>query len=251
MKLEGKVAIVTGGSQGIGAAIAKRYAAEGAKVAVVNHAHSDRAAAVVDAIGAAGGTAAAFTADLSRVAEIEPMVAAVAERLGPADILVNNAGLFLPRPLEETDESTWDRMMNLNLKGAFFAAKAVVPAMKERGRGKIINISSIAGIGGFPNSTAYCASKGGLNLMTKAMCMELARFGINVNGIAPGNIATEMNEALRADEAHCEAMRRRTPTGAAFLETGDLVGCAVFLASADSDQVHGQTIAVDGGWTAW
>jgi 3-oxoacyl-[acyl-carrier protein] reductase len=251
MKLAGKVAIVTGGSQGIGAAIAKRYAEEGARVAIVNHAHPERAAAVVDAIRAAGGTAAAFPADLRRIDDIEPMVAAVAERLGPADILVNNAAIFVATPLEETDEATWDHLMELNLKGAFFAVKAVVPAMKARGRGKIINISSIAGFGAFPNSTAYCVTKGGLNLMTKALCLELARFGINVNGLAPGNVATEMNQALRADQAHCENMRRRTPTGAAFLETADMVGCAVFLASADSDQVHGQTIGVDGGWMAW
>ena len=251
MKLAEKVAIVTGGSQGIGAAIAIRFAAEGAKVAIVNHSHPDRAADVVSEISAAGGRAKAFPADLARVPDISRVVAEIPDQFGSVDILVNNAGLFLPTPLEDTGEETWDRMMDLNLKAVFFAVQAVAPAMKARGAGKIINISSIAGQGGFPSSAAYCASKGGINLLTKALCLELASSGINVNGLAPGNVATRMNEALRADPAHCENMVRRTPTGQAFLAPDDMAGCAVFLASADSDQVHGQTIGVDGGWMAW
>ncbi len=250
-KLADNVAIVTGGSQGIGAAIAIRFAAEGAKVAIVNHAHAERAAEVVERVRAAGGEAAAFRADLSVVPEIERMAGEVADHYGPVDILVNNAGLFLPTPVEQTDEAIWDRMMNLNLKGAFFAAKAVVPGMKQKNHGKIINISSIAGQGGFPNSSAYCASKGGLNLLTKSLCLELAPFGINVNSLSPGNVETPMNAALREDPAHAANMARRTPTGQAFLDPNDMAGCAVFLASADSDQVHGQIIGVDGGWTAW
>lgn len=251
MKLSNKVAIVTGGSQGIGAAIAARLAAEGAKVAIVNHAHPERAAEVIGRIGEAGGEAEAFQADLARVPEIDRMAGQVEARFGPVDILVNNAGLFLPRPVEETDEDAWDQMMDLNLKAAFFAAKAVTPNMKQKGYGKIINVSSIAGQGGFPSSAAYCASKGGLNLLTKALCLELAPFGINVNGLAPGNVATPMNEALRADAEHCDNMRRRTPTGQAFLAADDMAGCAVFLASGDADQVHGQIVGVDGGWMAW
>ncbi len=251
MKLKGKTAIVTGGSQGIGAAIAKRYGQEGAHVAIVNHSHADRAKAVAESIRADGGTADAFAADMTKLDQIEAMVSAVTERWGSADILVNNAGLFLPTPLDDTDEATWDRMMDLNLKGPFFAAKAVAPGMRAKGRGKIINVSSIAGTGGFPNSTAYCVTKGGINMMTKALCLELAADGINVNALAPGNVATAMNESLRADDAYTESMRQRTPSGAAFLDTADMVGCAVFLASDDSNQVHGQIIGVDGGWTAW
>ncbi len=251
MKLADKVAIVTGGSQGIGAAIATRFAAEGAKVAIVNHRHPDRAAEIVSRITTSGGVAKAFQADLARIPEITRLVAKIFDHFGPVDILVNNAGIFLPTPLEDTDEDTWDRMMDLNLKAAFFAVQAVAPGMKARGSGKIINISSIAGQGGFPSSAAYCASKGGINLLTKALCLELASSGINVNGLAPGNVATPMNEALRADPVHCDNMARRTPTGQAFLAPVDMAGCAVFLASADSDQVHGQTVGVDGGWMAW
>ena len=196
MRLHDKVAIVTGGSQGIGGAIAVRMAAEGAKVAIVNNSHPERAAEVVARIEADGNQAAAFRADLAHVTEIDAMAVAVRERFGAVDILVNNAALFIPQPLEETDEATWDLMLDVNLKAAFFAVKAVVADMKDRRYGKIINISSIAGFGGFPNSSAYCASKGGLNLLTKALCLELASFGINVNGVAPGNVATAMNQAL-------------------------------------------------------
>jgi len=251
MKLEGKVAIVTGGSQGIGAAIARRYGREGAKVAVVNHAHAERARSVVDAIRKAGGEAMHVSADITDLSNIQRLVAEVVQAWGGIDILVNNAALFLPTPLEDTHEESWDRMMGLNLKSIFFLAKAVAPIMKDKGSGKIINISSIAGTGAFPKSTAYCVTKGGLNLMTKSLCVELAPHGINVNGLAPGNVATPMNEALRADPEHSAAMLQRTPSGHAFLDPDDMAGTAVFLASDDSNQVHGQTIGVDGGWTAW
>ncbi len=251
MRLRDKIAIVTGGSQGIGAAIATRYGAEGAKVAVVNHSHVERAATVVQTITEAGGQAQHFPADVTDIRQIERLVGAVVGQWGGVDILVNNAALFLPTPLADTSEEGWDRMMGLNLKAVFFLAKAVVPSMQARGGGKIINISSIAGIGAFPQSTAYCVTKGGLNLMTKALCVELAPLGINVNGLAPGNVATPMNEALRADPEHCANMLRRTPSGRAFLDPVDMAGTAVFLASEDANQVHGQTIGVDGGWTAW
>ena len=251
MRLEAKVAIVTGGSQGIGAAIARRYGAEGAKVAIVNRTLNDRTAAVIADIEAAGGTAAAFPTDITQKVQTDRLVDQVVERFGAIDILVNNAGLFLPTPIESTSEQDWDRMMDLNLKAVFFLVQAVAPMMKAKGGGKIINISSIAGSGAFPQSTAYCVTKGGLNLMTKSLCVELAPFGINVNGLAPGNVATPMNESLRADPEHRENMRRRTPSGHDFLDPDDMVGCAVFLASSDADTVHGQTIGVDGGWTAW
>ena len=127
MKLADKVAVVTGGSQGIGAAIATRFAAEGARVAIVNHSHPDRAAEIVSRISAAGGAAKAFQADLAQVSEITRVLAEIAGHFGRVDILVNNAGLFLPTPLEDTSEETWDRMMDLNLKAAFFAVQGTAP----------------------------------------------------------------------------------------------------------------------------
>ena len=251
MQLKNKIAIVTGGSQGIGAALALGFSREGATVAIVNRSHPDRAAAVLQSIEAGGGKAAAFRADCSRVPEIEDVVGQIVQRFGGIDILVNNAGVFRPLPIEQTTEALWNEQLDLNLKGAFFFVRSVLPHLRKRGGGKIINVSSIAGEAGFPNSAAYCASKGGLTNMTRALALELAAANINVNAIGPGNIKTPMNEGLRADPAWNAKMRERTPSGDDFLEAEDLVGAAIFLASDASRKMHGQVICVDGGWTAW
>ena len=251
MKLEGKVAIVTGGSRGIGACIARRYGREGAAVAVVGNTRRDRAEEVVAEIEAAGGKAQAFMADIGVVADCERLAREVIAAFGTVDILVNSAGIFTPLPIEEVTEENWDAQHALNLKGAFFLTKAVVPAMKAKGAGKIINISSIAGCGGFPNSSAYCASKGGLTNMTKALCLELAGDGINVNTLSPGNIKTDMNAAFRADAEYDARQAELTPAGIGHMDPEQLTGAAVFLASADSDSVHGVDLLVDNGWAAW
>ncbi len=160
MKLAGKVAIVTGGSQGIGEAIALRYAKEGARVAIVYHRNDATAQAVVDRIAAAGGTAVAIKADCAKVPDIERMVGEVLSQFGTVDILVNNAGVFRTVPVEETTEEIWDEQLDLNLRGAFFCVKTLVPIFRKNGGGKVINVTSIAGVGAFPNCPAYCASKG-------------------------------------------------------------------------------------------
>ena len=251
MKLEGKAAIVTGSSRGIGACIARRYGREGAAVAVVGNTRRERAEAVVAEIEAAGGKAQAFMADVGVVADCERLAGEVIDAFGTVDILVNNAGIFTPKPIEEVTEENWDAQQALNLKGAFFMTKAVVPAMKAKGAGKIINISSIAGCGGFPHSAAYCASKGGLTNMTKALCLELAADGINVNALSPGNIVTDMNAALRATDGYDARQAELTPAGIGHMDPEQLTGAAVFLASADSDSVHGADLLVDNGWAAW
>ena len=250
-RLDGKVAIVTGGSEGIGAAIAKGLAAAGAAVAIVNRSHPDRAAAVIDAISATGGTAASFVADCSRVPAIEAAVDAIAGRFGGVDILVNNAGVFHPVPIEATSEDIWDTQVDLNLKGAFFFVRSVLPHMERRGGGKIVNVSSIAGEAGFPSAAAYCASKGGLTNLSRALALELAGRNINVNVLAPGNIATAMNAALRQDELWRAKMRERTPSGDDFLSVDDLVESVLFLVGDGARKMHGQVLCVDGGWTAW
>jgi len=251
MRLESKVAVVSGGTDGIGAAIARRFAAEGAVVAVSYAHNTERAEAFVAELRSAGARAEAFRGDWSKIDQVESAIAQISQRLGPIDILVNNAGVFRTVSIEDTTEAIWDEQLDLNLKGLFFAIRAVVPQMKKRRSGKIINISSIAGVGAFPNCPAYCASKGGVLNLTRAAACELSPFGINVNGIAPGNVETAINAHVRANPDYVQSMARMTPSGIAFLKPEDIAGTAVYLASEDSALVHGATVVVDAGWTAW
>lgn len=253
MRLKDKVAIVTGSSMGIGEAIAKRFAREGAKVAVNYFKSPDAADGVVKAIEEAGGTAKPYMADVSKIQEIEKLAQSVIDDFGGVDILVNNAGVFRTVSVMETTEETWDEQLDLNLKGYFFFVKTLVPHWREKGGGKVVNISSIAGTGGFPDCPAYCASKGGVVNMTRALAAELGKENINVNSIAPGNVATPLNAHLRGpgNEEYMELMKTFTPTGIAFLEPEDMTGTAVFLATDDAKLIHGETIIVDGGWSVW
>jgi NAD(P)-dependent dehydrogenase (short-subunit alcohol dehydrogenase family) len=246
MQLRDKVAIVTGGSQGIGEAIAVRYAAEGASVAVVYHNDDQAAERTIKKISSAGGLARAVKADCSKIPQIEKMAADVIHTFGTVHILVNNAGVFRNVPVSETTEAIWDEQLDLNLKGAFFCVKAVLSEFMKNGGGKVINVTSIAGVGAFPNCPAYCASKGGLEILTKALAAELGRHNINVNSLGPGNVATAINAHLRrpGNEAYLNLMRTMTPTE-------EMTGAAVFLASEDSSAMHGATVMVDAGWSAW
>ncbi|MBX9629674.1 MAG: glucose 1-dehydrogenase [Burkholderiales bacterium] len=253
MRLRNKVAIVTGGSQGIGAAIAQRYAKEGAKVAIVYDRNDANAQAVVDGIRRDSGTAECIKADCSKVPGVERMAAEAIRHFGRVDILVNNAGIFRTVPIEDTTEALWDQQLDLNLKGPFFAVRALVPEFRKNGGGKVINVTSIAGVGAFPNCAAYCASKGGLENLTRALATELGKHHINVNSLAPGNVETPMNAHLRGPghEAYIDQMRMMTPTGRDFLKPDEMTGAAVFLASDDASAIHGVTLLVDGGWAAW
>jgi len=156
-------------------------------------------------------------------------------------------------PAEETTEEIWDEQLDLNLKGPFFCVRALIPEFKKNGGGKVINITSIAGVGAFPNCSAYCASKGGLENLTRALATELGRHHINVNSLAPGNVETPLNAHLRApgQEAYVQQMRMMTPTGRDFLLPREMTGAAVFLASDDASAIHGATLLVDAGWAAW
>ena len=251
--MQDKVALVTGSSVGIGEAIARRFAREGAKVAINYKSNDEAATGVVDGITADGGVAKLFKADVSNVPEIERLVQAVIDEFGRIDVLVNNAGVFRTVPVMETTEEIWDESLDLNLRGYFFMVKTLVPHFLEHGGGKVISISSIAGTGAFPNCPAYCASKGGVVNMTRALAAELGKQNINVNSIAPGNVATPLNAHVRGpgNEEYMELMRTLTPTGIDFMDPDDMTGAAVFLATDDSKMVHGETILVDAGWSVW
>ena len=253
MRMQDKVALVTGSSVGIGEAIAKRFAKEGAKVAINYKSNDEGANRVVAEIADAGGTAKPFKADVSKVPEIERLIQAVIDEYGRIDVLVNNAGVFRTVPIMETTEEIWDEQLDLNLRGYFFMVKTLVPHFRENGGGKVISISSIAGTGAFPNCPGYCASKGGVVNMTRALAAELGKDNINVNSIAPGNVATPLNAHLRVpgNEDYVKLMETLTPTGIAFMDPDDMTGAAVFLATDDSKMVHGETILVDAGWSVW
>ncbi len=253
MKLTGKVALVTGGSQGIGEAIAERFAAEGAKVAVVASANPDKAQAVVDRIAKAGGTAAAFVADVRDAGQVARLARDVEAKLGPVDILVNSAGVYYATPVGATDEAAYDRMVDTNLKGTWNAINAVAPGMKARKSGKIISISSVAGVMGIGTNAVYCASKAGVIMMTRALANELGPHGINVNCISPGNTETPMNHEVRTNPAlkhFLDAMAARTPSGRVYSTAGEMAGVALFLATDEARAMHGSNVLIDEGFSA-
>jgi NAD(P)-dependent dehydrogenase (short-subunit alcohol dehydrogenase family) len=251
MQLQNKVAIVTGASQGIGEAIARRYAAEGAKVAVINRG-GGKGEAVAASIRKSGGDARAFTADLSKVVEIERVVGAVLEAFGAVDILVNNAGAYFLSELGKTKEDEFDAMLATNIKGVFFLSQAVLPEFERRGKGKIINTGSIFGHTGFPGSACYCGTKAAVHLMTKTLGIELRERNIQVNAIAPGFTETPINEGYRATNR--DWMRRadeRFGGPGVWMKAEELTGAAVFLASSDSNSITGTIVFVDRGWSAY
>jgi NAD(P)-dependent dehydrogenase (short-subunit alcohol dehydrogenase family) len=250
LKLNDKVAIVTGGSQGIGKAVAEAYAREGAKVAVVNAGNVERGREVANQISADGGTACAIRTDVTKKADVDALVREVVDRYGTVDILFHGAGLMINKPVEEYTEEDWDRTIDVNLKGSFLMAQAVIPLMKAKGSGKLIFVASIAGTRAFPNSVPYCASKGGVLMIVKALAAEIAKDGINVNAISPGNTATPLNQHLQDDPEFVKLLESKTPTGRAYISTEEMAGAAVFLASDDARAVHGLDLIVDDGWAA-
>jgi len=253
MTLEDQVAVIFGGSSGIGEATAERLAAEGAKVAVVASGSLAKAQAVADRIAAAGGRAWAYAADVRDVAAIRAVVDAVGRDLGPIDILVNSAGVYYPTQIGETSEEAFDRMADVNLKGTFFAIDAVAPGMKARGRGRIVNVASVAGYRGSPRFPLYSATKAAVVMLTKALAGDLAPHGVHINAIAPGNTATPLNLGERTDpenEALMKGKAAATPSQRVYSPPTEMAAAIFFLVSGEVSAMHGATLLLDEGLSA-
>ncbi|MFN8484300.1 MAG: SDR family oxidoreductase [Anaerolineae bacterium] len=246
MKLQDRVAIITGAARGIGLACARRFAAEGAKVVLadVNMAAGQAAA---DGIRAAGGDAAFVACDVSQKAQVETLVAAAVSAFGRVDIVVNNAGLNHKAEFLETTEEDWDRVIAVDLKGTFLLSQAAARQMIwQGGGGAIVNLSSVMAVLALADQVPYCAAKGGVNQLTKSMALALADKGIRVNAIGPGPVMTELMAVVVDSDAKRDVLLERMPLGR-FAECDEIARVAVFLASDDASFITGQTIYPDGG----
>ncbi|MDH3241076.1 MAG: 3-oxoacyl-ACP reductase FabG [Alphaproteobacteria bacterium] len=251
-RLEGKVAVVTGGAQGIGAAYSKKLAEEGARVCIADLVDGGP---VVRVIEQSGGRAIAVTCDVARESDTERMVSDTVAAFGRLDILVANAGLYTHiarMKATEISVEDWDQVMAVNVRGVWLSAKAAIPEMQKNGYGKIINIASSVSFKGAPGLTHYGASKAAVLGITRSMAREFGGDGICINAIAPG--PTETETGLAAETEEMRARRVKSAQDRALKRNGlpeDLVGLCVFLASADSDFMTGQTVVVDGGGIMW
>ena len=242
MRLENKVTVITGAGSGIGAAIARAFVAEGARTALfdVNLPAAEELAAEL------GGDAAAFAADVTELDQLEAAADAVSERFGGIDALVNNAGIRIVKSFLDHTEEDWRRILDVNLTGQFLAAKAVVPHLITRGKGKVVNVASIAGIGGRPNRVAYVAAKFGIVGLTRALAMDLSANNICVNALCPSMIASPLNISL-AEDGEIGPQWAKDNLARRWGRPEDVAKVAVFLASDDADYVTGSEYRVDGG----
>lgn len=244
--LSGKVAVVTGAGRGIGRAIAEALARCGASLVLSGRARAalDKAAATI------GRDVLVQPVDVSRQSDVIALRDAALARFGRIDVLVNNAGINpIWRTIEKTSLADWQAIIDVNLTGSFLCCKYIGSTMAERGGGSIINMSSVAGQVGLARSVPYCASKGGVELLTKALALDWAKRGVRVNCLAPGYVDTDLTAGLLHHETLSKPFLDHTPMGR-FGETRDVVGAAVFLASDASSYMTGQSLVVDGGWTA-
>ena len=251
MELRNKVALVVGGSSGLGEAIARKFASEGATCAIVASSNIRKANKVARDIKR---KSKGYVCDVTKPAEVNKLVAKVLKDHKKIDILVNSAGIFVPTPAGDSKTSDVNRMIDVNLKGTLHMINAVVPHMKARKRGNIINMASVAGVRALPLYGVYCASKAAVVMLTKVLATELSRDGIHVNSISPGNTETPMNEYVRNDPEYkpiLDFMQKLTPSGRTYSKAEEQAEMAFFLASPKTgNAIYGANFVVDEGFAA-
>lgn len=247
MRLQNKVVLVTGAGQGIGRAIAARLAGEGARI-IINDLNDDsRAQATLEDVRTAGSDGCVVAGDISRLEEVRRVVEQGVEKMGRIDVLVNNAGIEHKAPFIDVTEEDYDRVLNVNLKGAFFMTQAFVRHLRDAQRGgRIVNNSSVHEELPFPHFTSYCASKGGMKMMMRNLAIELAPLGITVNNVAPGAVGTSINDALLHNSGQLSALLGNIPLNR-LGKPLDVANAVLFLASDEADYITGTTLYVDGG----
>ena len=244
--LKGKVAIVTGARRGIGKGIALRLAKDGAKVVVTDISKED-CEEVVREIEGLGGEGLALKLDVADEENVKEVMKTVKGKFGRIDILINNAGVFEQAELDKMDTERIDRILSINLKGVILCTKYVIPEMKNQKYGKIVSTASIAGFVGFALSSIYCATKGAIVNMTRELALDLGKYKINVNAVAPGVIETDMTKDMLADEKTKAGLLAGVPYGRVG-QPEDIANAVAFLASDESEYITGHTVVVDGGW---
>jgi NAD(P)-dependent dehydrogenase (short-subunit alcohol dehydrogenase family) len=247
MRLKDKVAFISGGARGLGAAQARLFVEHGAKV-VVADIRDEEGKAFASELAASGESLYAHL-DVTSEGDWNAAIAATVERFGRLDVLVNNAGIYQRATVEETTAEDWDRMMAINGKGVFLGTKAAIPAMRKSGGGSIINISSVAGLIGGPISTAYNASKGAVRLLTKSTAIQYAKDGIRANSVHPGLTRTDMMDLVFPDANDAEIRKADVPLGRHGTPE-DVAYAVLYLASDESSYMTGSELVIDGGWTA-
>ncbi len=248
MRLENKVALISGGARGMGAVEARMFAREGARV-VIGDVLEDEGRRTEAEINESGGECVFVRLDVTSEESWQTAVSEAVDRFGKLDILVNNAGIYRTNNVTETSSEEWDQVMDINAKGVFLGTKAAIPAMRDNGSGSIVNISSVAGLVGNLMSSAYTASKGAVRLLTKSTAIQYARDGIRCNSVHPGTIVTQMTEGMLANDDYRNDRINRTPIGR--LGTAEDVAYGVlFLASDEASFMTGSELVIDGGRTA-